>query len=259
MNRIATNKANVAASFSAAAASYESAADVQLNVAQRLTARITKLPLPENPRILEIGCGTGFLTRNLRDVIQNASCVVTDISLPMVSRCRADLKAPKDTLFSVMDGESPCFTPGEHFDLICSNLAFQWFENLPGALPQLASLLRPGGHLAFSTLAADSFAEWRRAHEEISEEPATLSCLPTTDIRRAMPDGVSNVDEEHIVQPYASGHAFLEKLRQIGAHVSSKGRRPASAGTLRRALRAFDSNTNRQVTYHVAYGVFTQN
>lgn len=258
MNRMATNKTSIAASFSEAAATYESGADVQRNVAERLSARIAKLSLPEAPRILEIGCGTGFLTRSLRTAIPGASWIVTDISLPMTAQCRADLQVDRDVVFSVMDGEAPCFMPGEHFDLICSSLAFQWFDNLPNSLAQLATLLRPGGHLAFSTLAADSFAEWRQTYDEIGETPATLNCLPITDIRRAMPGGISRVDEEHIIQPYASGYAFLEKLKQIGAHVSTKERRPASAGTLRRALRAFDSRPKRQMTYHVAYGVLTQ-
>jgi malonyl-CoA O-methyltransferase len=258
VNRIVTNKASVAASFSAAAATYEEGADVQLKVAQQLTARISKLPLPENPRILEIGCGTGFLTRSLRKVIGGASWIVTDISLPMTLNCRASIEEPQRAFFGVMDGEAPCFAPGEHFDLICSSLAFQWFENLPGSLANLAALLRPGGHMAFSTLAAGSFSEWRRAYDNVSEKPSVLNCLPTADILRAMPGGNSEVDEERMTQPYANGHAFLKKLRQIGAHIPPKGQRPATAGTLRRVLQAFDLNAKRHVSYHVAYGQFTR-
>ena len=176
----------------------------------------------------------------------------------MTLRCRAGLGAQQNTSFCVMDGEAPSFAPGEHFDLICSSLAFQWFENLPGSLAKLAALLRPGGHIAFSTLAAGSFAEWRRAYDGVGEKPSVLNGLPITDIHSAMPRGDSNIDEQRIVQPYANGHAFLSKLRQIGAHTPPKGGRPASAGTLRRVLRAFDSNSDRQVSFHVAYGVFTR-
>ncbi len=259
MNRLASHNASVAAAFSAAAATYENGADVQFNVAGRLSARIAKLPLSPAPRILEIGCGTGFLSRKLRESFRDASWTITDISPQMLERCRANLGPVQDTSFKVMDGEAPSFATGERFDLICSSLAFQWFENLPATLAKLADLLVPGGHIAFATLAEHSFSEWRRAYAKIGADPAVLDCLPMADIQHAFPEGgTAEVDEEHIAQPYANGHAFLRKLRQIGADMPRSGHRPAPAGTLRRVLRAFDSGPDTHVTYHVAYGVFTQ-
>jgi malonyl-CoA O-methyltransferase len=258
VNRIAARKTNITAAFNAAAATYDAGADVQLNVARKLTACIGNLRLPVAPRVLEIGCGTGFLTRGIRDVIDHASWTVTDISPAMTMRCRAGIETPHDTSFVVMDGEAPCFAPREHFDLICSSLAFQWFESLPASLAKLAALLRPGGHLVFATLAEDSFSEWRRAYTDLGETPAVLDCLPVADIHRAIPkNGAAHVDDEHILQPYANGHAFLQKLRQIGAHIPARGHRPATPGTLRHVLRAFDSSPETKVTYHVAYGTFT--
>lgn len=259
MNRLTPHNASVAAAFSAAAATYEDSADVQLNVVGRLSARIAKLPLPAAPRILEIGCGTGFLSRNLRERFQSASWTITDISPQMLEHCRANLGRVQSTSFKVMDGENPNFAADECFDLICSSLAFQWFENLPASLTKLAALLAPGGHMAFATLAEDSFCEWRRAYAKAVADPAVLKCLSTTDIEEAMPkNGAAHVEGEHIAQPYADGHAFLKKLRQIGADMPRPGHRPSPPGTLRRVLRAFDSEADRHVTYHIAYGIFTR-
>jgi ubiquinone/menaquinone biosynthesis C-methylase UbiE len=42
-------------------------------------------PAPDGRlRILEIGCGTGLLTRQLRSLFQDAEIVATDISLEMI-------------------------------------------------------------------------------------------------------------------------------------------------------------------------------
>ncbi len=259
MNRLTPSNASVAAAFSAAAATYEGSADVQFNVAGRLGARIANLSRPAAPRILEIGCGTGFLSRDLRKRIPEASWTITDISSQMLDRCRANLEAQDDTSFKVMDGEAPNFASTERFDLICSSLAFQWFENLPSSLSKLSALLAPGGHIAFATLAENSFSEWRQAYTAVGADPAVLKCLSRADIEEAMPkNGTAYVDEEYIAQPYANGHSFLRKLRQIGADTPRPGHHPAPAGTLRRVLRAFDSGPNSHVTYHVAYGVFRQ-
>ena len=49
------------------------------------------------------------------------------------------------------------------FDLAWSNLAVQWCSDLHGALSELCRVVRPGGTVAFSTLAHGSMPELRRA------------------------------------------------------------------------------------------------
>jgi malonyl-CoA O-methyltransferase len=131
----------VAAAFGAAAGTYDADADLQRLVAGRLAARIAALPLPPAPRILEIGCGTGFLSRHLLAGRPGARGLITDLSEAMVRRCRDTLAGASD--FLVMDGERPCLTPPGGFDLICSSLALQWFADPVAALAAWAGLLRP--------------------------------------------------------------------------------------------------------------------
>ena len=57
-------RARIGAAF-AAARDYDRHARVQHQVAQDLAARIAALPLPPQARVLELGCGTGFLTAEL--------------------------------------------------------------------------------------------------------------------------------------------------------------------------------------------------
>src|SRR3546814_13329770 len=112
--------------------------------------------LPLVPRILEIGCGTGLLTRHIRTQWLEAELTVTDLAPEMVERAARDPRLAGT--FFTMDGEWPCFE-GQWFDLIISSLAFQWFDNLTGALERLYALLRPGGSILFSTMAERRFAE----------------------------------------------------------------------------------------------------
>lgn len=255
MNPGPHSKAAVAAAFGAAAHTYDDKADVQREVAERLAARLPALDLPALPRILEIGCGTGFLSRSLAGM-KSAELVITDISEPMVARCRKALgAAAAHARFAVMDGEEPRDLADGGFDLICSSMAFQWFNDLPGSLERLSRLLAPGGYLVFATLAADSFHEWTHAHADLNMTPG-VRAYPTIDVlSRMLPKGgEGKVAEEHSVRHYSDGHAFLAHLKHIGAHLSETSHRPLAAGALRRVLRQFEGGIS--VTYHLAYGIW---
>ncbi|WP_244472903.1 MULTISPECIES: methyltransferase domain-containing protein [unclassified Methylobacterium] len=226
---------------------YDAAAGIQARVAEGLAARIAALPLAPAPRVLEVGCGTGLLTAALHRRIVPGPYLATDIAPAMALRCRARLGPGPG--FVVMDGERPCLTPG--FDLVCSSLAAQWFEDLSGSLARLAGLLAPGGHLAVATLASGTFAEWRRAHADLDFEAATPA-YPTVAALAALriPGCTVAVSDEPVVEAHADGRAFLAALRAIGAG-TPEGRPPLTPGGLRRVLRRFDAGGAR-VTYAVA-------
>lgn len=230
---------------------YDRAAGIQSRIAARLAERIAALPLAPAPRVLEIGCGTGFLTAALRARLAPRSLLATDIAPGMIARARA--RAPEDggLRYLVMDGERPCLAPVPRFDLIASSLAVQWFEDLPGAVETLSRLLAPGGWLALATLADGTFAEWRRAHLAQGCAPATPA-YPTPASLRAIgaPGCTLSVETEPLVEAHPDGRAFLSALRAIGAG-TPRGGRPLPAGALRRVLRDFDA-AGARVTYRVA-------
>ncbi|HTR17260.1 MAG TPA: dethiobiotin synthase [Acetobacteraceae bacterium] len=247
-------KPDLARAFGGAAASYEAHAPVQRRAAEQLAARIVALDLPRPLRVLEIGCGTGFLTRALRRHLPEATIIATDLAPAMVAACRAAARNATgevaeetgDLHVLAMDGERPAVAPG--FGLICASLAFQWFEDLPAALRRLAALLAPGGVLACATLAEGSLAEWEQAHAAAGLQSGLLR-FPTAEALRAQ--GLT-VGLERIVQPFPDGMTFLRDLRRIGAHRPRAGTRPLGPGALRRVLEAFAAD-GATASYEVAY------
>lgn len=228
---------------------YDGAASIQAEAAGRLAAEIARQPLNARPRILEIGCGTGLLTAALRSRMATGSMLVSDLAPAMVRRCRARFGEDPDLRFLVMDGERPCLAPG--FDLICSNLAAQWFEDLPAALGRLAALLAPRGLLAVSTLGDGTFREWRAAHSALGLEAGTPNYPPLAALQALRFEGcTTTVTAETLVEAHADGRAFLKALRAIGA--GTPALRPAlSTGALRRVLHRFDEG-GASATYVVA-------
>ncbi len=252
-----SRKFQVASAFDQAHADYGSAASLQHDVAQNLAERIARLNLNPTPKILEIGCGTGFLTREVMSVVPETDWVVSDIAPAMVESCKTKLKSNARMSFRVMDGEAPA-VQGE-FDLICASLVFQWFDNLEQSLQRLASLLRPGGHLVFSTLVHGTLREWRAVHRMFGLTAATPAFPSAAAIDGFWPaGGEGSVEEEAVLQTYSSAHDFLTTLKTIGAATPATGHIPLAAGTMRRILRYLDEQGSLPITYQVAYGIFTR-
>jgi SAM-dependent methyltransferase len=95
--------------------------------------------------VLEIGCGTGQLTRQLAG--RGFRLTAIDIGAAMVGAARRNV-ADGTVRFEVCSFED--FADGGPFDLVVSATAFHWID--PGVgLAKAARLLRPGGWLALLT------------------------------------------------------------------------------------------------------------
>lgn len=245
-------RGRIAAAFGRAKG-YNNDAIVQRAAAAQLAQWLARGELPPNPRILEIGCGTGFLTRSLSDAIGPARWTVSDIAPEMVERARNALRIEAD--FRVIDGEAVDPTLGR-FDLIVSNMAFQWFVDLASAVARLSALLEPAGILAFSTMAAGSFAEWKEA---LAAEGLESGTPPYPD-RRALaalaPSGLrAEVAMVDLPQEQSDARTFLRRLKAIGASTPMPGYKPLPPAGLRRAMARFDAGP-RIVTYRIGICLF---
>ncbi|MGY8990641.1 MAG: methyltransferase domain-containing protein [Rhodospirillales bacterium] len=256
-----SQKFKVISAFDGASPHYETAAGLQRDVAGKLAGRINCLAINESPNLLEIGCGTGFLTKSLMSVLPTANRLISDIAPAMVEHCRASMPADSGAEFIVMDGEQPGTTSGVDgaFDLICASLVFQWFEDLESSIAQLTNMLRPGGHLAFATLVRGTFHEWHAVHQMFGLRAATPAFPSAAIIDGYWPDaGIGSIEEEEILQTYDTAHDFLMILKAIGATTPKHDHEPLPAGSLRRILRHLDQQGSLTITYQVAYGVFTR-
>ncbi|KRB82627.1 methyltransferase type 11 [Sphingomonas sp. Root710] len=241
-------RARIAAAFGRAGG-YDEAAYAQRIAADTLAARIAAADLRAEPRILELGCGTGFLTRALRDAIGPADWTVSDVAPAMIDRARAALDLGAD--YRVIDGEAVDPELGR-FDLIASSLAFQWFADLPRAIAALAARLEPGGLLAFSTMAADSFPEWTAALAGEGLPGGTPAYPDHAALTALAPPGFQTDVEIADVVQRTDARAFLRGLKAIGAGTPAEGYRPLPPAALRRAMARFDAGP-RIVTWRIAY------
>lgn len=216
---------------------YDRHASVQRDVAAQLAAHISTLGIPHDARVLEIGCGTGFLGEGLIGRLPFAHYLMTDIASGMLDRARRRFAGIPNLDFAEMDGANPNLDGP--FDLICSSLAMQWMPNLGAAVARLRGLLSARGELAFTTLAAGSFAEWRAAYGDAT--PGTPD-YPSPEGLRALGLAVTIETLEH---RYDDARDFLRALKAIGAGTPQPGYHPLPPATLREIMARFEADGAR--------------
>jgi malonyl-CoA O-methyltransferase len=215
----------VVRNFSRDPAAYESQARAQRRAAASLAGAIAAHFAGRTPpaRILELGCGTGFLSRRIATAWPDADLTLSDLSPAMVEFCRHRLlRACRNRSgaidFTVCNAVGTI--PDGPFDLIAAALMAQWTPSLTPMLSRWRQQLSPTGAIAVSTLTADTFADIR-AHFAAVDVPFPEPPLPTTKELAASitKTGLSvalwqpEIRREH----YPSLHDFLRHLRSVGA------------------------------------------
>jgi malonyl-CoA O-methyltransferase len=157
--------------------------------------------------------------------------------------------------FTVMDGCRPAST--DFYDLICANLAAQWFPDLPAVLARLTCLLAPGGLLALSLLGKNTFREWRTAHSQFGLIAGTPAFPAVAEIPAQFPAaGNLRIATGNWIDRPGSGLAFLQGLRALGADTPHGAHTPLSAAQLRSVLRELGSQP--AITYELIYACWRQ-
>lgn len=246
----------VARNFGKSAHRYHQEAKIQQKVAQGLTASVRpwKDIIPPGP-VLEVGCGTGFLSESIRDEFPNRSIEITDISPEMVQFTESRLGATSTSTFSVLNVDD-WKEPKEKYALIVSNFAAQWFKDTAIGLETLTKALLPGGLLLVAFPGNQSFKEWYECCLELGL-PFTANTLPDVEeivVKLSM--GPMQIDyyENDLYQNFKHSIEFFRHIKQIGAGFNKSGK-SLSIKQLKLLTNFWDkkSSGNVKVKWHVVY------
>jgi trans-aconitate 2-methyltransferase len=118
-----------------------------------------------NLKVVDLGCGTGELTRQLADALPHSDVTGLDSSPQMLEKA-ASFQRPG---LVFVQGDQSQLT-GE-WDLIFSNAALQWSENHAELIPHLYRRLLPGGQIAVQVPSNHNHVSHQIIRETASEEP----------------------------------------------------------------------------------------
>lgn len=243
MSPAVLDKAKIRRSFAAAAESYDSAAILQRQVGLAL---LDKFPLQPAPGwVLDVGCGTGFLTRCLACGSLDQSCLALDIALPMLQASRRNNRdLPVD--YVCADAENLPFADNS-LQQVYSNLALQWCQDLSAVFADVRRILKPEGQLVFSTFGPETLKELKAAWAGVDDFAHVNDFYSVGEICEFLAlAGLGRVDVETVMYrlSYPSVLALMQELKHLGAHNVSdaRNRRLTTRSQLQHMIRQYESS-----------------
>lgn len=268
----------VGARFSAASASYDSAARLQRLVRGELLERLGELRIA--PRVvLDLGAGTGHAARALKQRFPRSLVVAVDLAPGMLAQAGrllgwrergparwfgGRLGARVGARFERVAADARMLPlRAATVDLVFSNLMLQWCDDPAEPFAELARVMAGGGVLAFSTFGPATLQELRAAWAAVDSTPHVHRFLDMHDVgdallRAGFEQPVLDVDTHEL--GHESVLALMRELRRMGAGNAAAGRARGllGRGALARLEAAYEPLRRDALlpsTWEVIYGV----
>lgn len=266
MNEFAIDKKQVRRAFSRAAATYDSAAVLQREVCARMLERLEYIKL-QPARILDAGSGTGWGTRQLAAKYPAAQLLALDIAIGMLHTARGH-SGWWQKIFSSAKQLQVCGDVEalplavNSVEMVWSNLALQWCNDLPATFVGLHRVLKADGLLMFSTFGPDTLKELRQAFHGVDSHNHLNRFADMHDIGDMLTQGgfaEPVMDMEYLTLTYDDVRGVMYELKAIGAHNATAGRGQGLMGkhAWTRLLENYERlrrDGKLPATYEVVYG-----
>lgn len=262
MDQYLIDKARVRASFDRAAQTYDAAAILQKLVRDEMFDRLNLIKLSPD-KVLDAGCGTGHASFALQKRFRLAQVFSLDLAMGMLQKTHQ-----QQPLFSKLFGHKRLIcadienlpVASASMDLVWSNLALQWCNDLDKSFTEITRVLKPNKLFMFSTFGPDTLKELRAASNNGDTHVSRF--IDMHDIGDALTRNGFNapvLDVERYTLTYDDVKGVMTDLKAIGAHNATQGRSRGLAGkgflsNLMAQYEQFRVDGKLPATFEVIYG-----
>lgn len=266
MNEFVIDKMAMRRAFSRAAKGYDASAVLQREVCTRMLERLEYIKL-KPACLLDAGSGTGWGGRQLAEKYPAAQVISLDIAMGMLQAAQSQSSWWKkliggNRIMPVCADVEALPLAANSVELVWSNMALQWCNDLPATFVELHRVLKVEGLLMFSTFGPDTLKELRLAFRGVDDHNhlnrfADLHDIGDMLVQAGFAEPV--MDMEYMTLTYNDVRAVLQDLKAIGAHNATQGRAQGLMG--KSAFGRFLENYEKlrrdgklPATYEVIYG-----
>ena len=191
---------------------YNDNARIQKRMAEKLIGMLSQNQKEEYSAILEIGCGTGLLTQYSVNNLSYKTYTAIDI----VPDCEEYIKTINSQIeFISEDIEEYIVSDNRKYDLIISNAALQWVDDVTGFIDKLTEKLNDGGMLIFSSFGTENF------REIFFVTGKTLSYLSKKEYEEKLKKYNPLIEEEVWVMAFKTPQEVLKHIQNTGVNALS--------------------------------------
>ncbi len=255
------DKEKIRQSFSAASHSYDSMAALQRSVGVDLLSKVKTKGVTET--ILDLGCGTGFLTGELPALFDCKNILALDIALPMLQLAKQKNQQNKVN-YLCADAEKMPLADAS-IDQLFSNLALQWCQQLPDVLRDFKRIIKTKGQLVFSTFGPATLQELKAAWAEVDDYSHVNEFYGQRQIEQFLLEaGFSITTVESVVyhSAYANVMELMKELKAIGAHNVTAGRnkKPTTRLQLQKMIDIYEKQHSQGIvaSYEIIFVIATR-
>lgn len=144
--------------FAESSATYDKYAMAQHSAASYLVELLKNKSNRSLQRVLEIGCGTGLLTKRLVDSFEIEQLFLNDLAQTL---CESTANSVKDRVrnMDVLWGDAEKITVPDKIDMCVSASTLQWLCDLDAFVQKIGTVLTSGGTLAIALYGAGTMDE----------------------------------------------------------------------------------------------------
>ena len=251
------DKSKIADAFSKAAGQYDPLAEAQKRIAQKV---LDLCPSPDAnsapiAQALDIGCGTGYWTRRLRDHTQANQVTGLDLAEGMLSFARQ--QSNNDHIQWLCADAEQLPLSAESLDLVFSSLAIQWCNDYDALFSNIARSLKHGGMARIATLLPGTLCELEQSWAQVDNKTHINQFTNQQRLTQAIQNSgliLSATDHYRETMFYPDLRAVFDSIKGVGAHHTEgdaglTGRR--SLLKLKQAYESLRSPEGLPVSYQV--------
>ena len=189
---------------------------------------IARMNVPKDARVLDIGCGSGWATREMADYASAGRVTGIDISDEMIELARDQSKSCGNVDFEIASAEKLPFGDNE-FTHAFSMESLYYYRDLPKALSEIYRVMKAGGLFC---AVVDLYWESPATHQWVDDLKVPVQLLRIDEYRSLFESaGFVNFRDQRVIDPrpvpddYTSGsfksRADFVAYREAGSLMST--------------------------------------
>lgn len=250
--------------FSKSALTYDENATLQRYLGDKLIKKLISTDIdPKN--ILDIGAGTACDSVKLSEIYPSAKLVVCDIAHGMMKYVKRRCDDNNDPLGIVTADMEHLPFAEDKFDVIYSNAALQWVDDIRKVFSDTQKILKEGGRFCFSTFGPYTLDElhvsfdetYKYFNKERSEHINKFAPFEKIifELRKADFHDITAEVEKKVVT-YKNVKDLLKSLKAIGSHKDDLNKGLMGKDFLNKVFEIYESKFKKDGGIYATYIVY---